>query len=197
MKFVVTFALMIIFTVPAMAQEATVRGFIWGLPKDIVKENEAGRYVDEESYLVDGDTHEIVFFRDKIRGLFTNIGYEFINDKLWRVQIFVENRYVEQQDMIGDLLTVQTDLNARFGAPKVEEMKWLNKRNLNYPDSWGWSVFRSELIMTSLWQEGDTDVSTYLGAKTKYKPEMIVTYVHRPTKLALKKEDQNNLLNLP
>lgn len=198
MKHFLFFSLLIFLSFPVTAKEQPpVRGFIWGLPKEIIKEYEAGDFVAEESNEVDGDTHEIVFFRDKIRDLYTNIGYEFFNGKLWRVQIFVENRYNEQQNLIRDLLTVQTDLNARFGAPKSENMKWLNKRNYNYPDAWGWSVFRMELIMTSLWQEGETDVTTYLGAKEKYKPELIVTYTHRPTKLEMDKNAEETLFLLP
>lgn len=194
------FLLIILFTfisVPVLAADMPVRGFIWGLPSAVVKANEAGTFIGEDRAQIEGQTQEVLFFRDKIRGLFTTIGYEFIDNKLWRVRIFIEDKYVEQQDMIRDLLTIQTDLNKRFGKPVVEEMQWLDKRNLNYPDSWGWSVFRGELIMTSQWQDGETDVATYLGAKTKYKPILSVTYTHRPTKMLVEQKDQINTLNLP
>jgi hypothetical protein len=198
MKYFLSLSLLIFLSFPVMAKEQPpVRGFIWGLPKEIIKEYESGRFVAEESNVIDGDTHEVVFFRDKIRDLYTNIGYEFLNGKLWRVQIFVENRYNEQQNLIRDLLTVQTDLNSRFGEPTAQDMKWFNKRNYDYPDAWGWSVFRKELIMTSLWQEGETDVTTYLGAKEKYNPELIVTYVHRPTKIEIDQKEQQDLFLLP
>lgn len=194
------FLLIILLTVMpnlVMAEQTPVRGFVWGLPKEIVKSHEMGTFVGDESTVVDGKAQDILFFRDKIRGLFTTIGYEFTDNKLWRVRIFIENKYVEQQDMIKDLLTIHTDLNKRFGAPKTEEMQWIDKRNLNYPESWGWSVFRGELIMTSQWQDGETDVRTYLGAKTKYKPTMNVTYTHRPTKMLMEQKDEINTLNLP
>ena len=95
--------------------------------------------------------------------------------------------------MLDDLLVIHGDLTKRFGAPVDEEMIWRDAREKNKPGSWGWAVFRSELIMRSMWQADNTAVETYLGAPTKYKTILSVTYEHLPTKLKqleLTKENQ-------
>ena len=178
-------------------KEMSVRGFIWGLSKDIIKENERGTFIENPEDAENDEAGNTLFFLDKIRGLRSTIGYEFEDNKLWRVRIFIEKKYFYQQERLDDLLTIQADLNARFGKPVVEEMKWLNKRELNYPASWGWAIFRGEMIMTSVWRNKDTEVTTYLGAKEKYSPILSVTYEHLPTKLKQEQAKQDNLLKVP
>lgn len=193
MKIITTLLILMFFVPVVMAQEVApsedtaLRGFIWGLPKGIIRQNEKGTFMAEE-----GDT---LFFLDTIRGLRTTIGYEFQDNKLWRAKVFIEKSYFEQQERLDDLLTIQTDLNNRFGAPVVEEMKWIKEREKDYPESWGWAIFRGELLMTSIWRNSKTEATTYLGATEKFKPILSVTYEHLPTKQALEQVRQKDLLN--
>jgi hypothetical protein len=189
--------LLLMYASPAMAQEMPVRGFIWGLPKEVIKENERGTFVESSDDQQTDRAGDTLFFIDKIRGLYSSIGYEFQNNKLWRVRIFIEKKYFEPSDRLDDLLTIQADLNARFGIPVAQEMKWVDKREMNYPDSWGWAIFRSELFMTSIWRDEYTEVTAYLGAKEKYKPILSVTYEDLPTKLKQEQLKQDNLLKAP
>jgi hypothetical protein len=190
--------LILAFSVPAFAQDTSqkipVRGFIWGLPKEIIKENEKGTFVGEEVDEETGEVGDTLFFLDIIHGIRTTIGYEFKENRLWRVRIFIEKRYFDPKDRLEDLLTIQTDLNIRFGKPVSEEMKWVDKREMNYPDSWGWAIFRGELFMTSVWRNKETEVTSYLGAKEKYKPILSVTYEQLSTKLEQEQLKRNNLL---
>ena len=183
--------LILLFPFQVNAQEtlddAPIRGFIWGLPADIIQENERGRFVDEEVF---DDQNKALFFVDRIRGMRVSIAYEFMNDRLWQARIFIDKNYFDPQDRMEDLLTIHTDLTNRFGPPDDEEMSWINPREKNFPDAWGWAVFRQELIMTSTWRNEETMVQTYLGAKEKYNPIMSVTYTYLPTKLEIDKTQQ-------
>ena len=200
MKIIVSLLILICAAPVAMAQDnapalshmkisddTALRGFIWGLPKKIIKQNEKGTFMEEAG--------ETLFFLDNIRGLRTTIGYEFQDNKLWRAKVFIEKKYFEQQERLDDLMTVQADLNDRFGAPFIEDMKWLNEREKNYPESWGWAVFRGEMIMTSIWRNDKTQVTTYIGATEKFQTVLSVTYEHLPTKLSLEKIRREKLLN--
>lgn len=163
-----------------------VRGFIWGLPSDVIKENEQGRYVDTEEF---DAQNKALFFVDTIRNMHSSIAYEFYNDTLWQARIFIDKTYFDPQDRMVDILTIHTDLNKRFGEPVDEQMIWRDAREKNFPDSWGWAIFRQELTMITTWREGDTMVTAHVGAKEKYKPTMRVTYTHLPTKLKLEQKN--------
>lgn len=171
--------------------QAAVRGFIWGLPPEVILENETGTYIDGQ------DQANTLLFVDVIRGMRSTIAYEFANNKLWRASIFVEKEYNQQQDRVNDLMKIQQDLTARFGKPVSEDLQWLDPREKNYPYSWGWAIMRGELIMTSVWQNDETEVVTYAGAKERLKPITRVTYTDRRTKQSLKQQGEINLLQAP
>ena len=88
-----------------------------GCLKKFIKENERGTFIENPEDEEDDEAGNTLFFLDKIRGLRSTIGYEFEDNKLWRVRIFIEKKYFYQQERLDDLLTIQADLNARFGKP--------------------------------------------------------------------------------
>lgn len=152
----------------------SVRGFIWGLPKTVILEEEKGTFLEEK----DGT----LIYVDFIRGIKCTIMYEFQDDKLWRGRIFIEKRYSDPQDRIEDLLIIQNDLNARFGQPVSQDFKWLDNMEKDFPEKWGWAVFRRELFITLKWQNVDTLVTAYLGAPQRFFPQLSVTYESVQTK---------------
>lgn len=164
-----------------------LRGFVWGLSPTVILENEKATFLGEE----DGT---LLFYLDYVRGLRSTIGYEFFDNKLWRANIVIEKKYTDTQDRIRDLLVIQEDLTRRYGEPVSEEFKWEKDTDKNFPDSWGWAVYRSELFITIVWQNEETEVTAYLGAKREYDPELIVTYFDRRTKEALEEDKAQKLL---
>lgn len=167
----------------------TVRGFIWKLPRTAILENEKGTFMGEE----DG----ALFYLDNIRDMRCTIGYEFHEDKLWRVRIFVEKSYLDPQDRIRDLLTIQEDLNKRFGAPVSEDFRWLKTTDRDWPESWGWAVYRAELLITNKWQDAETDVTSYLGATKLFEPKLTVTYENREIKSYLNQQRAKMVVDAP
>lgn len=166
-----------------------LRGFVWGLPPTIILENEKGTFIGEEN--------GALFYLDYIRGLKSTIGYEFHDNKLWRARIFIEKDYTDMQDRIRDLLVIQEDLTRRYGKPVREDFKWIKDTDKNFPDSWGWAVYRSELFITIVWQNAETEVTAYLGAKNKYDPELTVAYVDRRVKQKFIEDKAKSLLKAP
>ena len=173
------------FAYPAMAQESTpqinkemrdkilneahVRGFVWGLPRSVIKEQEAGNFVEEAE---DGT----LFFVDRIDGIKSSITYEFVDDKLYRARVFSERTYTRPQDRINDLAKVKRYFDARFGAPIKEDFEWKSDRDKKFPNEWGWTVYRGELNITITWQDEETFVTAFLGSKKPFKPVLFFVY---------------------
>jgi len=159
--------------------DAHVRGFVWGLPPAIIKTQEKGFLIDEAE---DGT----LFFGDDIDGMKASVSYEFDNDKLFRARIFSDKTYSRPQERIDDLARVKRYLDARFGPPLKEDLAWKSNKDQNFPDDWGWTVYRGELNITITWEDEDTFVTAFLGAPKPFNPVMFFTYEdvkHRQARL--------------
>jgi len=160
--------------------EDVVRGFLWGLSKQFITDNEIGTFV--------GEDNDILFFLDNVLGLRSTIGYEFQDDKLLRVRIFNERNYLKQQDRIEDLLAYQSILEERYGEPRTENFTWRSEYEKNFPQNWGWAVYRGNLDIEILWQTKESNVVLALRSAEKYKPKMSVTF--EDNKMAEKLEEE-------
>ena len=152
--------------------DGAFRGFIWDIPKTVILEEETATFLGAQN-TEEGD---ILFYLDYIEGLRCTIGYEFKDNKLWRIKVFNETEYPDRMRMVHDLAKIQQSISKRFGKPIKEDLLWNNKAEQAYPDSWGWAVYRGELFFNTVWQRKDTKVTAFLGAKEEYNPEMKVTY---------------------
>lgn len=174
-------------TFPARAQDdvtqvsdeflevGNVRGFIWGLPPEIIKQEEKGSFVEQ-------DEEGRLFFVDMMLGMKVSITYEFENNKLIRAQIFSEKKYPYPQERIEDLVKIKKNISLQLGEPKQENFKWIKDTDKQYPESWGWSVYRGDLIIDIVWDTPDSYVTTYLGAPKPFSPVFVVTYEDARTK---------------
>ncbi len=171
--------------------DGIVRGFIWGIPPSIIQQEETSTALGSEG--------NALFYLDNIDGRKSTIGYEFDDNKLWRVKIFNEKEYVDMLGRIDDLMVTQQRLTEKFGPPVSEDLLWKDKKEQESPESWGWAVYRGELFFETIWREGNTQVNAYLGAETRYTPEMTVTYENIQTKQALQaeKKKQDKILFQP
>jgi len=111
--------------------------------------------------------------------------------------VFVEKKYSDPQDRIADLLIIQEDLTKRFGNPVSEDFRWVKNTDKNWPDNWGWAVYRSELFITNRWQNEKTDVTAYLGAPKLFYPNLSVTYESREIKSLINEAREQKLLEAP
>ncbi len=174
--------------------DGALRGFVWGLPPTVILENEKATFVGEE----DGR----LFYLDYILEMRSTIGYDFMDDKLWRARVFIEKKYLDTQERLEDLMKIRKALVQRFGDPVDEQMVWHDNREKNWPDSWGWAVLRGELMMTIVFRNAETEVVVFLGAREKLNPnlddpEFNITYTSLDYKNRLVKTVDDNPLKLP
>ncbi len=179
---------------PPVNLQGALRGFIWGLPPTVILENEKATFVGEE----DGR----LFYLDYIQNMRSTIGYDFMDNKLWRARIFIEKKYYNTQERIRDLMKIRKDLVKRFGDPVDEAMVWYNNKEKNWPESWGWAVLRGEMMMTIVFRDEETEVVVFLGAREKLNPnlddpEFNVTYTSLDYKNRLVEDANKNSLKLP
>ncbi len=151
--------------------QAHVRGFIWGLPKEIIKAEEEATFVEESE---DGT---ILFYYDVIRDMKVSINYEFEDNKLARVRIFSEERYVKAQERLDDFITIKRDLEKRFGPPEGEEFVWRDRREENFPERWANTILFGHLDIVIRWETTETNVTSFIGRPDKTQvPVMFVLY---------------------
>jgi len=166
-----------------------LRGFVWGLPPTVILENERGTFMGEEE--------GALLYLDYISGIKSTIAYEFNDNKFWKARVFVEKKYRDPQDQIRDLMLIAQDLTNRFGEPIQQEFNWRDETEKNFPDNWGWALYRSELFIRMAWQNDETIVMATAGAERQYDPELIVTYIDRATNERQQRELDENPLQLP
>lgn len=169
--------------------EAHVRGFVWGLPKAVIKEGEQGVFIEENE-------NGALFFVDEIKGVKYSITYEFEDDKLYRAQIFSEKKYSRPQARVEDMVEMKRYLDARFGAPLTEEFDWKSDRDKKFPDQWGWSIYNGTLAITIKWQDQETLATAYLGAPEPFKPVLFWMYEDAKYKQAQMKQNRSNVIKI-
>lgn len=169
--------------------KGVLRGFIWGLPPTVILENEKGTFMEEEE-------GRLVYL-DYIRGMKSTIAYEFLENKLWRAFVYIEERYRDPQDYIRKLMVIAEDLTIRYGQPIEEQFIWRDDKEKNYPENWGWAVLKGDLYIRFKWQNAQSEVVAYLGTTTPLKPDLRVTYTDRVTKQALGVDEAKPLLVMP
>lgn len=170
---------------------ADVRGFIWGLPPDIIKKEEKGTFVQE-------DPDGTLYYVDRARGIKFSITYEFKDNKLYKVQMFSVEKYSVPQKRIDDLIKIKRDLDQRFGEPIKEDFNWVKDYNKKHPDQWGWAVYSQDLFITMEWQNTHSFVTAYLGTPKMYDTVLAVTFEDIQTKKqATVDEAKENMLILP
>ena len=166
----------LLWPVPVQATDAEIpvlfRSFIWGLPPALIQEEERATFIDQET----SETGTVLLYIDKIDGVKHSISYHFTDNRLDKIVIKNEKKYLRDQHRLDDLMAWNDMISRTYGTPADEAMRWRPSRDRDKPDRWGWAVYRGELSITTTWQKGDTVVTTYLGAPRQYYPELTLTY---------------------
>jgi len=177
-----------------------VRGFIWGLPKEIIRAEEDSNFADESE---DGS---ILYYVDTINGIPTSVNYEFEDNKLRRVRIFSESDYAFPQKRIDDYIKMKEDIDARYGQALEENFTWHNDREKKFPEMWGWAVKAGDLEITTTWQDAETLVTLFMGGKptrsfkntygVNNQPMIVVTFEDKKAKLRKQQEQRKRAISI-
>lgn len=185
--------------------DGAIRGFVWGLPPTVILENEKGTFAGEEDgrlFYIDNIVIGEKPDKSDLKKVRATIGYDFVDDALWRARVFIEKKYLDPQERVRDLLEIRTQLMRKYGDPVDEYMIWHDKKEQNWPDAWGWAVLRGELMMTITFRNEETEVVAFLGAREKLNPnvkdpEFNITYTSLEQRERLKDNAKRDLLKLP
>ena len=161
-------------------EDGIVRGLIWGLSPDIVKAYEKSTFLEEEE--------NTLFYFDTMWGMRSLIGYEFLDNKLWRIRIFNEKKYSDPKERILDVMRLQVALEERFGAPVLRELKWKDDKEKEFPKYWGWALYQGDLEIRMSWHSEDTEVTLTAGKSDEpYNPKVVVEYKNKEIEPAPRK----------
>ena len=149
-----------------------VRGLVWGVTPSMVLQYEQAELFGEEK--------NTLFYLDAMWGFKSLIGYEFSDDGLWRVRVFNEKDYRRNPpELIADMLKIQQNIADIYGEPTVIDFKWLDDKEKNYPEFWGWALYRGELDVVVQWDLDETEITMRGFAEEIQKPQVVVDFIHK------------------
>lgn len=165
------FFLFMAFSLPAMAQEgsrafeeafqkpapedivdpelfADVRGFVWGLGRDLVRDNEFSEFL--------GANENVLVYRGKDFGFQAFLQYYFYGEplrdgKLGRAEIIYNDMNSNPQDYLNDYIKVQDQISKIFGAPSSENIIWKDDRFQDDEEMWGVAAMMGQVQFLSIW----------------------------------------------
>lgn len=193
--FVIIFALLI-FPLCASAQEDrtvvpkidelsetpnTVRGFVWGVTVDDIKEYEKGKFLGEDG--------ELIYYEGEMFSETVALTYEIIDEELNAMQAVIRKFFSRPQDRIDMMLSIKEQISEEYGEPIEENFIWSDNREKYYPQFWGWAVYRGELSIETIWQDDNTVVTAKLWSPKQYHPQISVTYENRLTHERLEQDE--------
>lgn len=180
MRLILTIALsLVVFAyspAPACAQEKPletqiltddVRGFVWGLPASVIRENEKAEHF--------GDFENTITFYGEHLGVRAYITYVFYQDRLGRVIVAYDHNKPDPQGYLDDYVRVSEGITAFHGAPVSEDVRASNSRFKNDPERWGLGMIQGHLQFSKRWDSPRTLIQLDLKGED-FKSKMEATY---------------------
>ncbi len=137
----------------AKADAVQVRGFIWGVGKQDVRQYEKAVFWEE------GDDY-LRFFED-IGNYRRVIEYDFRGNRLWRVHYDYSELTPPNPDIVMDMYyDQQRALASLYGEPSADRMTGRSGRSVRVrPENWGRFLYDGDLRLVSAWQILDTRIT--------------------------------------
>ena len=115
----------------------------WGMTKGQVISSEASSPVSES-----GDS---LTYMGQYNGASASLVYVFSGDRLVKGRYKVNGSSSDQEAYIGQYERLKEILTARFGAPIIDDMRWVNPLYKDNPDRYGFAVYIGHLSYMSKW----------------------------------------------
>jgi hypothetical protein len=177
MKIILAFLLYLCIATPVFAQEriapnVPMRGLIWGIPMDAVREFEKTTYVGEEDdSLIYTD---IVQPDSEKREYRVYIEYHFTKDALDRIRYDIDVDHATPQSALEDVLTWQLWLDYQFGQTSQPDFQFRSTAVRDDPARWGWTIYKGDGSVKIRWKKADTGAELSLTGKD-YTPHFDLT----------------------
>lgn len=170
------FILLLIVNVPAMAQEQPrpdpMRGFIWGLPRYIVMENEKAELAGEDAESL---LYKVALAIGPDKKVYdTLVEYRFDGKGLSRVTYSMRTNLGNAWEAVSDVMVWQGWLDDILDQTTKPQFSFQNPRNYHDPLRWGGAVYRGQGHIRIDWHAEETSARLNFSAYT-HSPRIIVT----------------------
>lgn len=126
---------------PALAGD--IRGFVWGLDRNSVREFESAEFL--------GPIENALVYKGKDFGFKSYIQYYFYEDKLGRAIVLYNDKNSNAQDYLNDYISVQSKISKLYGPPVSDNVVWNDKRYQDDPEHWGQAMLMGFVEFRSVW----------------------------------------------
>ncbi len=175
MKHIVLIFMGLLFISPAHAQQRVtdpMRGLIWGLPIEAVKEFELATPIGEENGILIYTSKMLPDINNE--WFDTYIEYHFTQNKLDSIRYDVPVDEGNPGSAMDDVLTLQSWLDKSFGLTSQPVFQFRYRHIQDDPASWGWAIYRGDGSVTINWDAPQTKSVLSLAGKD-YRPRLTIS----------------------
>ncbi len=148
-----------------------MRGLIWGLPEQAVRNYEAAEFIGAEGgYLAYSDV--IRPAPDK-RSFKVTIEYQFDKNGLSRIRYDIPVSRGDPQRALDDVMTWQFWFDDVFAQTSEPQFSFRNPNIRADPARWGWAIYRGDAHMRIHWRDEKTRATLTLSGRD-YMPSLVV-----------------------
>lgn len=148
-----------------------MRGLIWGLPEQAVRNYEAAEFIGAESgYLAYSDLIRPV--PDK-RSFQVTVEYQFDKTGLSRIRYDIAVDRADPQKALDDVMTWQFWFDDVFAQISEPQFSFRNPNIRADPARWGWAIYRGDAHMRIGWRNEKIRATLTLSGRN-YMPSLIV-----------------------
>lgn len=97
-------------------------------------------------------------YHGELAGLPATLVYHFAGDGLAEVVVFNRSRHDDRTRYIDDFERLANDLRARYGQPRLEDMRWRNRLFAERPERWGDAISAGHLTFLARWDTADAAI---------------------------------------
>ena len=127
----------------------------WGMSPDEVKLNETGTPLSENN--------NILLYKTDFIDMPVQAGYVFKKGALVQGAYLFEEQFDNPDDYVAAYEKIKIDLIKKYGAPSLDEVKWVNDENRDIDEATGKNVCEGEVIYKTAGRD------TYNAAKLAKK----------------------------
>jgi len=155
------------------SEKYDLRKVKWGMKKEEVKAAERGKIVLETEDEVDVMVPD---FDDDFQ-----LGYMFLEDKLYRSTYLFIGKFTNKNDYIDEFEKWKEALMKKYGKPTLDRVVWKNDLYKSDKQEWGMAVSVGHLLYAVQWETSTTEIGIMLMGNN-YKINLGIFYESKKLK---------------